>query len=124
MSLDYLHFDYAEGSDGAGTLEAMASVWPEQVPALHAEVVRVLAWAHAEFAGRRGPLEEGFDWDYDLHGMQELAVPESLLYDEAAARLTAQAGPTGKARHTLTLSLSGSAEFCEAFQQQFGLDAD
>lgn len=124
MSLDYLHFDYAEGSEGAGTWEAMASTWPEQVPAVHAEVVRVLAWAHAEFAGRRGPLDEGFDWDYDLHGMRELTSPEALLYDEATGRLAVQPGPPGKARHTLTLSLSGTAEFCEAFQREFGLDAE
>ena len=124
MNLDYLHFDYAESGDGAGTLEAMASVWPEQVPAMHAEVARVLAWAHAEFAGRRGPLDEGFDWDYDLHGMRELTAPEALHYDEGAGRLTVEAGQPGKARHTLTLALAGSAEFCEAFRQHFGLDAD
>lgn len=122
MSLDYLHFDYAEGSEGAGTWEAMASTWSEQVPAVHAEVVRVLAWAHAEFAGRRGPLDEGFDWDYDLHGMRELTAPDALLYDEAAGRLTVQPGASGKARHTLTLALSGSAVFCEAFRQAFDLD--
>ncbi|MFS2036894.1 hypothetical protein ACEN8I_22920 [Polaromonas sp. CT11-55] len=122
MSLDYLHFDYAEGDDGTGTLEAMASTWPEQVPAVHAEVVRVLAWAHAEFPGRRGALEDGFDWDYNLHGMRELTAPEALLYDEAAGRLVVQPGPPGKARHTLTLTLSGNAGFCEAFRQQFGLD--
>ena len=122
MSLDYLHFDYAEGDDGTGTLEAMASTWPEQVPAVHAEVVRVLAWAHAEFPGRRGPLEEGFDWDYNLHGMREMTAPEALLYDEAAGRLAVQPGAPGKARHTLTLTLSGNAGFCEAFRQQFGLD--
>ncbi|EJL89697.1 hypothetical protein PMI15_00526 [Polaromonas sp. CF318] len=122
MSLDYLHFDCAEGSDGTGVLEAMASTWPEQVPAVHAEVVRVLAWAHAEFPGRRGPLEEGFDWDYNLHGMRELTAPEALLYDEAAGRLAVQPGLPGKARHTLTLTLSGNAGFCEAFRQQFGLD--
>ena len=124
MSLDYLHFDYAEGSDGTGTLEAVASTWPELVPAVHAEVVRVLDWAHAEFAGRRGPLEEGFDWDYDLHGMQELTAPEALLYDEAAQRLKVEAGPPGKPRHTLTLSFSGTAEFCDAFRRHFKLDLD
>jgi len=122
LSLDYLHFDYAEGSDGTGVLEAMVSTWPEQVPAVHAEVVRVLAWAHTEFPGRRGPVEEGYDWDYDLHGMQELTAPEVLLYDEAAGRLTVQPGPPAKARHTLTFTLSGNAVFCEAFKQQFGLD--
>lgn len=122
MSLDYLHFDYAEGSDGTGTLEAVASTWPEQVLAVHAEAVQVLDWAHAEFPGRRGPIEDGFDWDYDLHGMQELTAPEALLYDEVSRRLSVQAGPPGKPRHTLTLSLSGTAEFCDAFRRHFGLD--
>jgi hypothetical protein len=124
LSLDYLHFDYAEGGDGTGTLEAMASTWPEQAPAAQAEAIQVLAWAHEEFPGRRGPLEDGFDWDYDLHGMQELTAPEALLYDEVSRRLSVQAGPPGKPRHTLTLSLSGTAEFCDAFRRHFGLDLD
>jgi hypothetical protein len=124
MSLRYLHFDYAEGTDGTGTLEAVASVWPEQVQAVHAEIVQVLDWAHAEFPNQRGPLDEGFDWDYDLHGMQEMTAPEALHYDEVAGMLTVQAGPTGKPRHTITLSLSGSPAFCAAFMQQFGLEAD
>lgn len=124
MSLRYLHFDYAEGTDGVGTLEAMASTWPEQVQAVHAEVVQVLEWAHAEFAGRRGPLDEGFDWDYDLHGVQELTVPEGLHYDEQTHRLSVEAGPAGKPRHTLTLSLGGTPAFCAAFIQRFGLASD
>jgi hypothetical protein len=124
MSLRYLHFDYAEGTDGTGSLEAMASVWPEQVQAAHGEVVQVLEWAHAEFPGRRGQLDEGFDWDYDLHGMQEMTAPEALHYDELAQQLRVEAGPPGKPRHTLTLSLGGTAAFCEAFIQQFGLNAD
>lgn len=124
MSLRYLHFDYAEGTDGTGTLEAMASVWPEQVQAVHAEVVQALAWAHAEFPGRRGPLDEGFDWDYDLHGVQELTAPEVLRYDEQTCQLRVLAGPAGKPRHTLTLSLGGTPAFCEVFIQRFGLGAD
>jgi hypothetical protein len=124
LSLRYLSFDHAEDADGVGTLEAMASTWPEQVPSVQAEAVQVLAWAHAAFPGRRGPLEDGFDWDYDLHGLQELTAPEALHYDEAAGRLTVRAGPPGKPRHTLTLSLSGTAEFCAAFMQQFGLNQD
>lgn len=124
MSLRYLSFDYTEDSDGAGTFEAMASTWPEQAPAVHADVVQVLEWAHAEFPGRRGPLEDGFDWDYDLQGLLEYTAPQALHYDEVTHRLAADAGPPGKPRHTLTLSLSGTAEFCDAFRQQFGLDAD
>jgi hypothetical protein len=124
MGLRYLNFDHTGDSDGVGTLEAMASVWPEQVPAVHAEVVQVLAWAHAEFPGRRGPLDEGFDWDYDLHGVQELTAPEGLHYDEQARLLRVDAAPAGKPRHTLTLSISGTPAFCEAFIRQFGLNAD
>jgi hypothetical protein len=124
MSLRYLHFDYAEGTDGTGTLEAVASTWPEQVQAVHAEIVQMLDWAHAEFPNQRGPLDEGFDWDYDLHGMQELTAPEVLHYDEQMCRLSVEAGPAGKPRHTLTLSLSGNPAFCEAFIQRFGLGSD
>jgi hypothetical protein len=124
MSLRYLHFEHAEDSDGAGTLEAVASVWPEQVQAVHAEVVQVLGWAHAEFPNQRGPLDEGFDWDYDLHGMKEMTAPEALHYDEQTCRLSVEAGPPGKPRHTLTLSLSGTAEFCDAFRRCFVLDLD
>jgi hypothetical protein len=39
-------------------------------------------------------------------------------------QLSVEAGPPGKPRHTVTLSLSGAPAFCEAFMQQFGLDAD
>jgi hypothetical protein len=124
LSLNYLHFDYAEGSDGTGTLEAVASTWPEHVPAVHAEALQVLTWAHAEFPGRRGPLEDGLDWDYDLHGMQELTAPEVLHYDEISRRLTVEAGLPGKPRHTLTLSFSGTAEFCDAFRRHFARDLD
>ena len=42
MTPIYLDFDYAEDSEGLGTLEAMVSTWPEQVPAVLAEIARVL----------------------------------------------------------------------------------
>lgn len=124
MSLRYLNFDYAEGTDGTGSFEAAASTWPDQVQAVHAEIVQVLAWAYAEFPNQRGPLDEGFDWDYDVHGMQEMTAPEVLHYDELTRQLSVEAGPASKPRHTLTLSLSGTPAFCEAFIQQFGLNAD
>ena len=46
MTLNYLDFDYSEDADGTGTFDAMASVLPAQLPALHAEITQVLAWAH------------------------------------------------------------------------------
>ena len=122
MQLDYLSFDYSEDTDGTGTFEAMASVWPEQVPAMHAEIVRVLAWAHQAFPGTRGPVSEGGDWDYDLHGVREFTVPEQIGYDAAARQLVVQAGPPAKPRHTVTLLISARDEFCAAFMQAFGLE--
>ena len=106
----------------SGTLEAMASTWPEQVPAVQAEIVRVLDWAYAAFPDRRGPVGEGGDWDYDLQGMQEFTAPETIQYDELTRQLSVQLGPTGEPRHTVTLAISGTNEFCSAFRQQFGLE--
>jgi len=123
MALNYLVFDYSEDTEGVGTLEAAASTWPEQVPAVQAELARVLDWAFAAFAGRRGPLEEGGDWDYDLQGMLEFTAPQTATYDALTRRLSVHPGPAGKPRHSYTLVFSGTAEFCDAFRVQFGLDA-
>jgi hypothetical protein len=121
MTLHYLDFDYGEDSEGVGTLEAVASTWPEQVAAVLAEIAQVLEWAFANFPGRRGPIEEGGDWDYDLQGMQEFTAPQTLRYDDVARQLSVELGPACKPRHTVTVSLSGTSEFCAAFRQQFGL---
>ncbi len=122
MRLSYLDFDYSEDADGIGTLEAVASTWPAQVPAVQAEIVQLLGWAHAAFAGQRGPVGEGGDWDYDLQGMQEFTAPVALHYDEVTGQLAAQVAPPGLPRHTVTVSISGTAAFCAAFRQQFALD--
>ena len=122
MTLNYLHFDYGEDTEGVGTLEAMASTWPEQVAAVQAEVAYVLDWAYAAFPDRRGPIEEGGDWDYDLQGMQEFTAPQTIRYDEVTRQFSVDLGPAGKPRHTVTVSFSGTSEFCAAFRQQFGLE--
>ena len=121
MTLHYLDFDDSEDTDGIGTFEAMASTWPEQVPEVHAEIVSVLDWAHAEFPDTRGPIGEGGEWDYDLHGMQEFPAPQQIEYDATTRRLSVRNSPPGKPRHTVTLSISGTSQFCMAFRQQFGL---
>ncbi|MGH8759321.1 MAG: hypothetical protein ACREVW_07390 [Burkholderiales bacterium] len=45
MTLNYLSFDYSEDTDRSGSFEAMASVWPEQVASLQAEIIQVLSFA-------------------------------------------------------------------------------
>ena len=122
MTLQYLSFDFSEDTEGTGTFEAMASTWPEQVAAVQAEVVRVLRWAHQAFPGTRGPVAEGGDWDYDLHGVREFTAPERITFNAVTGSLDVQAGTPGKPRHTLTLLLSGTDAFCDAFRQAFGQD--
>ncbi|MCJ0764780.1 hypothetical protein [Variovorax terrae] len=121
MTLHYLEFDYSEDAEGTGSFDAMASAAPAQVAALQAEVTRVLDWAHRDFAGAREPLDEGGDWDYELQGVQEVATTLQTRYDAAAGRLDLQPGETGAPRLTLTLTVSGTPAFCEAFRGAFGI---
>ncbi len=121
MSLQYLDFDYSEDEHGHGCFDAMASVPAHRVAAVREEIARVLDWAFASFPDLRAPLEEGGEWDYQLQSQQEWNVPEVLQYDEVTGKFSVQPDEPGEPRHTLTLSLSGSAAFCEAFRQRFAL---
>lgn len=102
MSLSYLDFDFSEDTEGVGVFDAMATVGPPHLAAVNAEVEQVLAWANAAFTGRRGPVEDGGEWDYDLQAWQEPATAGAPL-------------------QTVTLSISGTAAFCAAFRDEFGL---
>lgn len=120
MRLDYLDFDYSEDEEGTGTWDAMAGVPPERVPALVAEVEQLLRWADTEFAGRQGTVDEGGDWDYDLQAQDDLGAALPASFDARTGSLRLAAAATG--RTTVTLSLSGSAQFGAALRQAFGLD--
>lgn len=121
MGLNYLDFDYSEDEQGLGSFDAMASTSAAQVAAVRTEIARVLDWAHAAFPEQRAPLDEGGEWDYNLEGQQEWTAVEAMAYDEATGQFSSQLGPAGAPLHTVTLSLSGSAQFCEAFRMRFGL---
>ena len=122
MPLRYLDFDYSEDDDGNGTWDAMASVTPEHLPALRAELETVLCWAHRAFAGQRAPLDEGGEWDFDLLTLHEGAAPDQWHCDEVSGQITVTPGASGQTRHTVTLSLSGTAAFGAALRERFGLD--
>jgi hypothetical protein len=122
MTLHYLDFDYSEDEHGVGSFDAMASTAPQHMAAVRTEIARVLDWAHATFPDMRAPLEEGGEWDYNLEGQQEWTTHEALSYDEVTGKFNSQLGPAGAPRHTVTLSISGSAQFCEAFRQRFGVE--
>lgn len=122
MPLNYLIFDTSDDGEGTGTWDAMASVAAPQRAAVHAEIAAVLAWAHRAFAGERGPLDDGGRWDYDLQETEDTATPWHLAFDDATGQLNAQAGRAGVPRHTVTLSISGDADFGAALRERFALD--
>lgn len=120
MELLYLTFDFSEADDGSGSFDAMASVPPRALPALEAEIARVLDWAYASFpdAGP-GPLEEGFAWDVDLQATSESSTQQRVRYFPGAHRFERESLGSQTLRHTLTLTLAGQADFCAAFREEF-----
>ena len=120
MQLDYLDFDYSEDDEGTATWDALASATAERLPALAAEVEQLLRWAHRAFAGRRGAIEEGGDWDFDLQAQHDDGTPLDIRYDEATGRL--QLAAASGARTSLGLTLSASAAFSDALRRQYGID--
>jgi hypothetical protein len=99
--MDYLSFDLDEVDDGVATLETMASTRLEQHAAVLAEVQQVLDWAWRQFPDAHGPIDDGMDWQHDL-------------------QVTVEPGGW----HTVTLTLTGTRHFVQAFQATFGRAAD
>ncbi len=122
MVLNYLDFDYCEDEQGWGTFDAVASTLAAQVAAVQAEIIQVLNWAHTAFPNAQAPLDDGGEWDFNLQGQQEWTAHEALHYHPGTRQITALLSPAGPNRHTVTFSISGSVQFCEALRQQFGVD--
>jgi hypothetical protein len=117
MHLQYLDFDFSDEESGRGSFDAMASVLPDRLPALLAEIAAVLRWAAGAF-GPGGALGEESEWDYEAQGIVEPDTPLQAVYDDARGDVSLTPVP-GQARTTLTLTLSGSPAFCEAFRERF-----
>jgi len=122
MTLDWLDFDCSEDTDEAVTFDAMASVWPEQLPLVLAEVATVLNWARQHFGPER-PMDEGGEWDVDLQAWCETQPLRSLTVNLADPALLVSEAVTGQAqvRRTVALSISGKAAFVEALRARFTL---
>lgn len=118
MQLAYLDFDFAEGHAGEGSFDAMAAVGPAQLAPLEAELLAVLDWASRHF-GPPAPLEEGGEWDVELQGVRELATALQVQWTPGARTLAWQEGATAPPRTTLSVTLTGTAAFCDAFRQAF-----
>ena len=120
MELHYLDFEFSDEDAGHGSFDAMASVVPHRLPPLLEEVAAVLRWAHAAF-GAPAALEDGGDWDFDLHAIAEPDRPLAVRYDAATSEVDL-AGAGAAARVTLTLTLGGTSVFCRALREAFPLD--
>ena len=124
MALRFLHFDFSEATDGCGSFDTMASASPAQWPALQAELALVLAWAEQAFPAGRGPLDEGFHWDFDLQATQERTRQERLQWDPAGGGFLSELAGGESLRHTVSLSLGGDEAFCAAFRERFAPEED
>lgn len=94
-TLEFLSFDASSDTDGVHTFDAMASTSRERHAAVLTEVEQVLAWASRRFPDGPGDLDEGASWCHDLQ-----VTPEGDWV-------------------TVSLSLSGTAAFGEAFARAF-----
>ena len=94
--MHFLSFDVIDGADGVTTLEAQASTDAVRHPAVLAEAQQVLDWAWRHFPRSHGPVDDGADWDHDL-------------------QVSVEAGGW----HSVTLTLTASPAFLDAFQAAF-----
>ena len=118
--LSYLLIDATDEESGACAFDAMASVLPEHLPALLAEVRAVLAWAAQLFGPPSGDCDEGDadDWAFDLQATDAAGAALTISWDAQHAQvLLLPAAVQG--RVTLTLTVSGHSAFADAFRQAF-----
>lgn len=120
MQLHYLDFDFSDEDSGRGSFDAMASVVPGRLPEVLAEISAVLGWAGQAF-GAAGALQDEGEWDYELQGIAEPDTPLKIAYDDDRGEVSLTPAVVGAALTTLTLTLSGSSAFCQAFREEFGV---
>ena len=118
FKLSFLAFDITDDADGACTLEAMASVRPEQQATVLAEVAQVLAWACKHFPGGPQSLDEGGDWDVLLQAQVDDEPPHNLSFEltgkNTPCRVFSAATPPGCRWLCITLTLGASPAFAQA----------
>ncbi|MEK6669088.1 MAG: hypothetical protein AABZ19_09725 [Pseudomonadota bacterium] len=115
-TLHCLSFELSLDTDGVHTFDAQAAAAVGAVGAegavgsdatlarIRAEVQQVLAWASVHFPDGPGPLDEGCSWCHDVQDQRDAPKgPDS---------------PRGH-WHTVSLSLSGTPAFGEAFARAF-----
>lgn len=120
--MQFLDFDYSEDELGYASWDAMASVTQERLPELCAEISALLHWALEDYPGPQGAPEDGGDWDYELtaHADDDQHSACDLHYDPATQTLVwDRPAPPQAQRLTLTLTLSGNAQFAQLLQERW-----
>ncbi len=115
MDLQFLEFDCSEDSEGVVCWDALAQPAARHSPALLLEVTQLLAWAHRFGPHAPGPLEDGADWDFDLQ-IRFSDAPLPVHWNSENHTLVLSSSPTPSDAITLSLSISGTPAFAQAFR--------
>jgi hypothetical protein len=118
MDLQFLEFDCSEDSEGVVCWDALAQPAARHTPALLHEVTQLLTWAHRFGPQAPGPLEDGADWDFDLHIRSGNALLQAH-WNSANQTLALSPAPKDHDEITLSLSISGTPAFAQAFRDHW-----
>jgi hypothetical protein len=124
MDLQYLEFDCSEDTEGVVCWDAWAQPAAQHTSALQNEVAQLLAWASQFSPQGPGPLDEGADWDFDLHvqwhrASTEQSMPAQADWHAEKQTLDIHPPPGTDERLELRLSLSGTPAFAQAFRERW-----
>ena len=118
MDLQFLEFDCSEDNLGVVCWDALAQPATRHTPALLEEVRQLLVWAHRFGPQAPGPLEDGADWDFDLQ-IRCSNRQVHCLWHSAEKTLELSPQPSSGEEIVLSLSISGTPEFAQAFRDQW-----
>ena len=127
MDLQLLDFDCSEDTEGVVCWDALSQPHPRHNSALLLEVAQVLAWAHGFDAQGPGSLEDGANWDFDLQATWQPGSPAAqdvrLVFDAQQGQIqwdVADLSQLLTPPMALSLSLSGTPGFAQAFRERWG----
>ena len=125
MDLQLLDFDCTEDADGVVCWDALAQPAPQHTRALLQEAAQVLQWAHGFDEQGPGPLENGAQWDFDLQvtllsdDQKPLVALPRFVPSTGQLSLWSEVSPQQSL--SLSLTLSGTPAFVQAFRDRFAL---
>jgi hypothetical protein len=118
MNLQFLEFDCSEDPHGVVCWDALAQPAARHTLALLEEVAQLLVWAHHFGSQVPGPLDDGADWDFDLQ-IRCANLQVQVLWHRVQAKLDLSPQPSSNDEISLSLSISGTPEFAQAFRDHW-----